>query len=624
MTGSLSRHINRLSKILRSNSEEEVKDYKRRFEFAAKFYEKFLKDFIVQGIDVEKVWKLATEFFGGSKVKFAAIDGTEYSRDIADLVLFFGGAYCVLGEVEFKEDSLPLVTYSPNIFESGRGVSACVPIYVNEVSDIDQVTFGEGVEEEEFSISLEDTEVISNAQIAHWIMNFAEYFLAYKMVEDEGVKILLLDRNLSGDQAGFISKTSRRSLWSKLAIHGLEVDGIRINENHLEILRYYLLNWDLDTPSARGDYLKFKIIFLLQRDGELSLEEIDKRLGIEEDERKERVKRALRTWLDREVVLEKNGKYKLSEEYLDFWEKIKKLVVEIGNNIFLGKDYANVMKVKKEGKYYWLTTLDLAFLSLIMLYMLLEECWKKKVLLIGLTKDTSARDFKNHLIPVLQNMGLIKIKITPEDLTSLPNTDRMFLQSISILNYEKIKPPWSSIEYDASFATIVPEEKNFVRGAIKNKISPERIFLKSYIQLTQANRDPKIRSNVLAMNRLVYPDYDFQENKILHLVNKYTERIHEPVDVIVYKSNGMENDLQNLVNAILVSMTDSSILEVFGHNKPLFIADKLAKWHVGLFIKIIQSLELWIRGHPELKDFIFYMSSFRERRREIEELRRGD
>ena len=206
------------------------------------------------------------------------------------------------------------------------------------------------------------------------------------------------------------------------------------------------MNWELNTPSARGDYLKFRIIFTLMRDGAPDLDEICEKLGITEDVRKERVKRALKSWIDKGVVSEENGKYKLNQNYVNFWDKVKKLVIRIGDNIFLGEDYANVMKVKKNGKYYWLTTLDLAFLSLIMLYMLLEKCWEKKVLLIGLTKDTSARDFKNHLIPVLQNMGLIRAKITSEDLTNLPNTDRMLLQSISILNYEKIKPPWSSIE----------------------------------------------------------------------------------------------------------------------------------------------------------------------------------
>jgi hypothetical protein len=198
----------------------------------------------------------------------------------------------------------------------------------------------------------------------------------------------------------------------------------------------------------------------------------------------------------------------------------------------------------------------------------------------------------------------------------------MFFQSVSLLNYDKFSPPWSSIEYDASFATIAPEKGNYIKGAIRNKISPERVFLKSYIQLVQAKRDPKIRSNVLAMNRLTYPEFDFKKDSILNLVNKYTATIEEPVDVITYRNNSIKNPIQNLVNVILVSMVDSSILEVFGHNKPLFVADKLAKWHVAIFIKIIESLKLWIKDNPSLRDFIFYMSTFRERREEIEKFRR--
>ena len=53
-------------------------------------------------------------------------------------------------------------------------------------------------------------------------------------------------------------------------------------------------------------------------------------------------------------------------------------------------------KEKKE----WITTTDLAFLTLFALYLLIEECWKNNILLIGITKDTIARDFSNHLLPV--------------------------------------------------------------------------------------------------------------------------------------------------------------------------------------------------------------------------------
>jgi hypothetical protein len=71
-------------------------------------------------------------------------------------------------------------------------------------------------------------------------------------------------------------------------------------------------------------------------------------------------------------------------------------------------------------------------------------------------------------------------------------------------------------------------------------------------------------------------------------------------------------------------MSDSNIPELFGHNKPLFIADKIAKWHVSLVKNIIEAMERWVMNNPELRDFIFYMTTFRARRGEIERFRRGE
>ena len=66
------------------------------------------------------------------------------------------------------------------------------------------------------------------------------------------------------------------------------------------------------------------------------------------------------------------------------------------------------MKILKDGKEHWLTTLDIEFLTLYALQMLMEECWRRRILLVGITKDTSARDFKRQLIPIMQNEGLLK------------------------------------------------------------------------------------------------------------------------------------------------------------------------------------------------------------------------
>jgi hypothetical protein len=282
------------------------------------------------------------------------------------------------------------------------------------------------------------------------------------------------------------------------------------------------------------------------------------------------------------------------------------------------------LKIEKNGKQYWLTTLDLSFLTIFCFNALIEECWKRKILIIGLTKDTSAKEFKRHFIPICQNNGIISSDISQERLALIPNTDRMFLQSISLLNYEKIIPPWALIEYDTAFKTLVQSNDgiDFVNGAIRNKISPEKFFLKSYIQLVKAQSDPKLRSNVLAMDRLVYEE-DVKRETTFIFKNK-NGRFIEPVYVMIYKNNSIENQIQNIILGILSSMSESNIPELFGHNKPLFIADKIAKWHVSLVKNIIEAMERWIINNPELKDFIFYMTTFRTRRSEIEHFRRRE
>jgi len=72
----------------------------------------------------------------------------------------------------------------------------------------------------------------------------------------------------------------------------------------------------------------------------------------------------------------------------------------------------------------------------------------------------------------------------------------------------------------------------------------------------------------------------------------------------------------------LVAMTSNSIPELFGHNKPLFIADKVAKWNFEEMRRIIDTTGKWLMNNPKLRQFVFYMSTFRERRSEIEATRR--
>ncbi|MEO0236192.1 MAG: hypothetical protein ABIM02_05660, partial [candidate division WOR-3 bacterium] len=404
----------------------------------------------------------------------------------------------------------------------------------------------------------------------------------------------------------------------KCSLLGYRFKGVEITARMLDYAKYRIYNKNLDLPPSRGDYLKYRVLCLLEEKGKLSFDEIIEELKLQD--RKERVKRILEKLEINGFVESDNEDYEIANELKGSWDLLKELVCEIGKRIF----EENNLRIEKDGKECWLTTLDLNFLTLFCFYALIEECWKRNILLIGLTKDTSAKDFKRHFIPICQNNRIVSSDITQEELGLIPNTDRMFLQSVSLLNYDKVSPPWSLIEYDSSFKTMVPSEEglDFVDGAIRNKISPEKFFLKSYIQLIKAETDPKLRSNVLAIDRLVYEE-DLKPETVFSFKNKYG-RFVEPVQVIIYKDKNVENKIQNMILEILSSMSESNIPELFGHNKPLFVADKIAKWHVSLVRNIIEAMEKWIMNNPELRDFIFYMTTFRFRRGEIERFRRGE
>ena len=69
-------------------------------------------------------------------------------------------------------------------------------------------------------------------------------------------------------------------------------------------------------------------------------------------------------------------------------------------------------------------------------------------------------------------------------------------------------------------------------------------------------------------------------------------------------------------------MTSMSIPELFGHLKPLYIADKVAKYYWGQFKGMVESAGIWLINRPDLREFLFYLSSFRERRSSVEQSRR--
>ena len=630
---SLSDMVKRTCDTLRQGATKQISDYEQRFSSLKNLYSQLLENLIKQSFSPKEAWETATEFFGASSVRFAGVDGTMYSRPLFDMVIFFGGAYAATGTVTFSENAEPRVQYDAKTIQQGTGMSSVVPIYVNEIPEVDQAFYAEGQPGETSpNKALTDEGIISNATIANAIMTFSEYYLAYKLAADSNLdtRIILLDRSLSVDRASLLYDTSKMEYWTaKSSLLGYKIADEAFDVNDLAIARQHVYSAGLGLPPPRANHLRYAIISLAEREKTLTVQQVLAEFGVVDDKRRRRVERALKNLVLKGVLIKENETYRLNPKYASTWEGTKKLTVQLGDALFFTKapdvEAASTMKIVKDGKERWLTTLDIAFLTLFSLQMLMEECWRKRILLVGVTKDTAARDFKRQLIPIMHSEGMLNASVPPEALQNLPNTDRMILQSASIFNMEQIKPPWSLIEYDSAFRTMLRDRqgrKDYVSGAIKNKISLEKAFLKTYVQLSQAKSDPLLRSNVLLIDRLAYPEYDLKPESTVRFWNELSDGTQEPLEALLFKDKAVPNQLQNLVMSVLVAMAPANIPEAFGHNKALFIADKIAKWNYSQFKCVVDTTAAWILNNHKLRKFIFYMSTFRERRANIEQARR--
>lgn len=632
-TRSLSDTVKLTYNTLMQGATKQVTDYEQRFSALTKLYDGLLVNLTRQSFNSQESRKTAAEFFGSTTVRFAGIDGTLYSRPMFDMVIFFGGAYAATGTVTF-ENNATRVKYDEKTIQQNIGLSSVVPIYINEILEVDH-TFSAQEQPSEINPAkpTTDEEIANNSMIANSIMAFSEYYLAYKIATDPNstTNIILMDRSLSAERASLLYETRKTDFWNARSnlLGYATIGDSPIDKNDLSLGRQHVCNTSLSLPPPRGDYLRYAIACLIERKKHLTAEQVLAEFEIADEKRSCRVKGALKNLVNRKILTENNRVYALDPKYVSSWNRLKHVTVEVGDKLFLSKnaeaESVSSMKILKNGKECWLTTLDISFLTLFAFQMLMEECWRKHILLVGVTKDTAARDFKRQLIPILRNNNLLKTSIQGNALQKLPNTDRMILQSASILNMEKVKPPWSIIEYDAAFRSMLPDRKNrrgYVSGAIRNKISLERTFLKTYVQLSQAKTDPMLRSNVLLVDRLAYPEYDLKSKSIEEFLNQLSNGTIEPVKTVLYLNKEVPNKLQNLVMSVLQAMAPVNIPEAFGHNKALFIADKIAKWNYNQFKCMVDTTAAWILNNHKLRNFIFYMSTFRERRASIENARK--
>ena len=57
--------------------------------------------------------------------------------------------------------------------------------------------------------------------------------------------------------------------------------------------------------------------------------------------------------------------------------------------------------------------------------------------------------------------------------------------------------------------------------------------MKTYVQLSQARSDPRLRSNVLLVDRLAYSEYDYKPENMKIFWNELSDGTREPVETVL-------------------------------------------------------------------------------------------
>jgi hypothetical protein len=578
---------------------------------------------LLRGYDVRIAKETAEKFFGKKKISFIAIDGTQSQDQQLDMLIFYAGAFGYTGQLEFVENgcSCGEILDANNV----TNISAAIPIHEEDASNVaGEITEG-GIE-------------VDPERLPSMLMQFAEYYMAVNsLYENPDLKLVILDRTLAGEVGHLVWSVGELLNENRSVLLGIETEFGTVSPLDLELARMLHPNETLQIPTARSHFIKYaainKLISLLEN-GPTSLgyDELLTRVG-GKPQRLEKLVNDLTAFNKlfsflREDVHSSN-RIGIKAATRGYWQRVFSAAMKVGRHIFDTPEdkhpliYENHSDGDANTQKKWITSADLEFMTLIMVYALVRLAWEKNVLVIGLIKDTAAAELTKTIVPVLQNAH--KIKIGEGKLPNF-NSDKQLLQISSIINGQLVKTPWRTFEFDSCFRTVAPildsnnASKNNqarVKGAYKNVISAERMFVKSYIQLWQSQNDLTVRSHVFSYDRPCYPGIDVQGELLLH---HQDGNVVEEIQPMIHFDK--DSEISHLVMDILCSMALEVIPEALGHNYPLFLADKKAKCILGEMKSSYLSTVAFEMANSEFDQQVLYEEKFRDFRSRMENSRR--
>jgi len=571
-----------------------------RFKNAKEFYDFFFKN-LVKKYDLKsfnRIRMLAEQFFQVDKVRFAAVDGSCYKKQLQDYMVFFGAAYPIRGIIDFSRSDKRFI-YEPWSPDEDVSMVAYVPIPFAELNE---------TIDDPFVVS-DDQKVINLSNIHVQLMELAEVFQAYMLVKSSDLrpKILLWDQSMSSVM------NSNDVNYKRINLLGYKHQMRPLTAQDIIIAYSHPYNKQLGIPSKKKYRVYNYVLWKIQEKSPQKISSLISELKLNEKELLSRINYLTNEKIEPNDPLSHNDPIAFingdnlyfNDEYDGSWEYSIGLFEHICKRLFKDKrpDALIYKKKNPEGEIEerWMSPSDLRFLISVGIRALIEECWKHDVLLVGIVKDSASRYLTRNYLGVMEHIG--KYNNIPHVL--LPWSDRDFLETLPWID-DSLIAPWSTIEFDSVFMTLhIEKEENgnkIIVGVRGNIVAPpERLFARSLAQF-YLNRSKKslLYGHVIFIDRLFVPNIDKNAERVSIDQNKDVLGIVEP---IVFLDKDERNGIQDLMMYILDILTRNLYPEVIGYPDPLHKADWGAKSLYKKIKPIIDSSDISLRSNPAHKTF---------------------
>jgi hypothetical protein len=179
--------------------------------------------------------------------------------------------------------------------------------------------------------------------------------------------------------------------------------------------------------------------------------------------------------------------------------------------------------------------------------------------------------------------------------------------------------PWRTFSYDAAHTTLVMDEHGHPVAARKI-ISRELFFLRQYFQLRTFSSDPEIRAPVFLFDRPYNQDYDE-----LHVSEFVGYEKGKPARLRLFMEGEKERSLLDDLCLLILSKCDNpEVLEAYGHNQLLYLADKFVKQEVSMNKNTLRGVvELELTPLARKQKMFSIARRFRDLRAESESARKA-